>query len=63
MTADGCSRSPTTLVRNLGSLAVYTTATPDHSRLLTRVSPDAARDKGEMRLLLGWQGGVRQRTP
>jgi Tol biopolymer transport system component len=54
---------PTTLVRNLGSLAVYTTATPDHSRLLIRVSPDAAQDRGEMRLLFGWQDGVRPRTP
>ena len=54
---------PATLVRNLGSLAVYTIATPDHSRLLIRVSPDAAQDKGEMRLLFGWQGAVRQRTP
>ena len=51
---------PTTLVRNLGSLAVYTIATPDHSRMLIRVSPDAAQDKGEMRLLFGWQDGVRQ---
>ena len=54
---------PTTLVRNLGSLAAYTTATPDHSRLLIRVSPDAAQDTGEMRLLFGWQDGVRQRNP
>ena len=54
---------PTTLVRNLGSLAAYTIATPDHSRLLIRVSPDAAQDKGEMRLLFGWQDGVRQRNP
>jgi Tol biopolymer transport system component len=54
---------PTTLVRNLGSLAQYTTATPDHSRMLLRVSPDAAQDKGEMRLLFGWQDGVRQRNP
>jgi hypothetical protein len=54
---------PTTLVRNLRSLAVYTTATPDHSRMLIRVSPDAAQDKGEMRLLFGWQDGLRQRNP
>lgn len=53
---------PTTLVRNLGSLAVYTIATPDHSRMVIRVSPDAAQDKGEMRLLFGWQDGVRQRN-
>ena len=54
---------PATLVRNLGSLAAYTIATPDHSRMLIRVSPDAAQDKGEMRLLFGWQDGVRQRNP
>jgi Tol biopolymer transport system component len=54
---------PTTLVRNLGSLAVYTIATPDHSHMLIRVSPDVAEDKGEMRLLFGWQDGVRQRNP
>jgi Tol biopolymer transport system component len=63
-TAGGFSYGePTTLVRNLGSLAVYTTATPDHSRLLIRVSPDAAQDKGEMRLFFGWQDEVRQRIP
>jgi Tol biopolymer transport system component len=54
---------PTTLIRNLGTLAAYTTATPDHSRLLIRVSPDAAQDRGEIRLLFGWQDGVRQRNP
>jgi eukaryotic-like serine/threonine-protein kinase len=54
---------PTTLVRNLGSLAAYTIATPDHSRMLIRVSPEAARDKDEIRLLFGWQDGVRQRNP
>ena len=53
---------PTTLVRDVGSLAVYTIATPDHSRMLIRVSPDAAKDKGEIRLLFGWQDGVRQRN-
>jgi eukaryotic-like serine/threonine-protein kinase len=31
------------------------TATRDHSRILIRVSPDAAKDKGEMRLLFGWR--------
>jgi hypothetical protein len=50
---------PTTLVRNLSGLAAYTIATPDHSRMLLRVSSDAAQDKGEMRLLFGWQDGVR----
>jgi hypothetical protein len=37
---------PTTLVRILGCLAVYTTPMQDHSRLLIRVSPDAAQDRG-----------------
>jgi hypothetical protein len=50
---------PTTLVRDLGSLAAYTTATPDHSRMLIRVSPEAAEDKGEIRLLFGWQEALR----
>ena len=54
---------PTTLVRNLGSLAVHIIATPDHSRMLIRVSAEAAQDKGEMRLLFGWQESVRQRDP
>jgi Tol biopolymer transport system component len=54
---------PTTLVRDLGSLAVYTTAMPDHSRMLIRVSPDAAQDRGEVQLLFGWQDGVRQGNP
>jgi hypothetical protein len=63
-TAGGFSHGePTTLARNLGSLAAYTTAMPDHSRLLIRVSPDAAQDKGEVGLLFGWQDGVRQRHP
>ena len=52
----------TTLLRNLGSLAPYTIATPDHSRMLVRVIPDAAQDKGEMRLLFGWQDAG-QRNP
>jgi Tol biopolymer transport system component len=52
---------PTTLIRNLGSLAAYTVATPDHSHMLIRVSPEEGRDKGEMRLVFGWQEGVRQR--
>ena len=50
---------PTTLVRDLGSAAAYSTATRDHSHILIRVSPDAAKDKGEMRLLFGWQDALR----
>ena len=49
---------PTTLVRDLGSLAAYSTATRDHARILIRVSPDAAKDKGEIQLLFGWQDAL-----
>jgi len=54
-------RQPTILLRDVGSAAKYSTATRDHSRILIRVSPDAARDKGEIRLLFGWQDALRQR--
>jgi len=50
----------TTLVRDVGGVAAYSAATPDHSRILIRVSPDAAKDKGEIRLLFHWQDGLRQ---
>ncbi len=57
----GFSRGqPTTLVRDVGSVAAYSSATRDHSRILIRVSPDAAKDKGEIRLLFGWQESLRQ---
>jgi Tol biopolymer transport system component len=60
-TDGGFSRGqPTTLVRDVGSAAAYSTATRDHSKILIRVSPDAAKDKGEIRLLFGWQDGLRQ---
>jgi len=51
---------PTMLIRDVGSIASYSSATRDHSRILLRVSPDAAKDKGEIRLLVGWQDGLRQ---
>jgi len=50
---------PTTLVRDVGMMADYSTATRDHSRILIRVSPDAAKDKGEIRLLFAWQDALR----
>ena len=60
-TDGGFSRGqPTTLVHDVGSAAPYSSATRDHSRILIRVSPDAAKDKGEIRLLFGWQEGLRQ---
>jgi Tol biopolymer transport system component len=46
---------PATLVRDVGYTSANTVATSDHSRILVRVSPDAAKDKGEIRLLFGWQ--------
>ena len=45
---------PTILVRDVGSAARHSAPTPDHSRILIRVSPNAASDRGEMRLLFGW---------
>ncbi len=54
---------PTTLVRDVGAAAVYSSATRDHSRILIRVSPDAARDKGEIRLLFRWQDRLRGAVP
>lgn len=60
-TDGGFSRGqPTTLVHDVGSAAPYSSATRDHSRILIRVSPDAAKDKGEIRLLFGWQEGLRK---
>ena len=60
-TDGGFSRGqPTTLVRDVGGVAAYSAATSDHSRILIRVSPDAAKDKGEIRLLFGWQDALRQ---
>lgn len=46
--------APSRLIPNVGSDAAYARATPDHSRILIRVEPDAAKDKGEIRLLFGW---------
>jgi len=54
---------PAVLVRDAGFAARFSTATRDHSRILIRVSPDAARDKGEIRLLLGWADALRQGKP
>jgi hypothetical protein len=43
---------------NVGPLVVARRR--DHSQILIRVSPDAAKDKGEIRLLFGWQNALRQ---
>lgn len=60
-TADGTfsARPSTTLIREVGSDAQYARATPDHSRILLRVNPDAHKDKGEIRLLFGWAEQLR----
>jgi eukaryotic-like serine/threonine-protein kinase len=52
---------PTIIVRDVGSAAKYSSATRDHSRILIRVIPDSAKDKGEIRLVFGWQDALRQR--
>jgi Tol biopolymer transport system component len=54
---------PTVLVRDVGFAAPYSTATRDHSHILIRASPDAAKDKGEIRLLFGWTDAFRQGKP
>jgi Tol biopolymer transport system component len=62
-TRDGFSAGqPTVLVRDIGFAAPYSTATRDHARILIRVSPDAEKDKGEIRLMFSWQGALRQST-
>ena len=42
-------------MRDVGFAAPYSATTRDHSRILIRVNPDAAKDKGEIQLLFGWQ--------
>jgi hypothetical protein len=54
---------PTVLVRNVGIAAPFSTATRDHSKILIRVSPDTAKDKGEIRLLFNWADAWRQGKP
>jgi len=51
--------TPQVLVRNVGFDARFTRATRDHSRILVRLPKDAERDRGEIRLLFGWQKGLR----
>lgn len=45
---------PTIVVRDVGMQNVFSTATPDHSRIVIRVDPEAAKDRGEIRLLFNW---------
>jgi hypothetical protein len=52
---------PAILVRDVGYAARFSTAMRDHSRILIRVSPDAAKDKGEIRLLFNWAEEFKQK--
>src|SRR5688572_7888607 len=47
----------TRIARRSGKYAAHAVVvtTRHHSRILIRVSPDAAKDKNEIRLLFGWQ--------
>jgi Tol biopolymer transport system component len=47
--------APQVLIRNVGFDAQFARATRDHSRILIRTMKDADRDKGEIKLLFGWQ--------
>ena len=57
------SGKPTILIRDVGSAVRYSSATPDHSRILIRMSPEAANDKGEIRLLFNWADALKQARP
>ena len=54
------SGQPTILLRDLGNAARYSSASPDQSRIVIRVSPDATKDQGEIRLLFNWAEAIRQ---
>ena len=53
--------TPSIVLRNLGAGAIFTTASADHSRLVIRSNPDAANDRGEIRLLFDWASRSPQR--
>ena len=48
---------PTVLIRDLGVAAQFAAANADHSRIVVRLDPGMAQDKGEMQLLFGWARG------
>jgi|CXWL01.1.fsa_nt_gi serine/threonine protein kinase len=60
-TADGIFSAgvPQVLIRNVGINARAARASRDHSRILLRLAKDADKDRGEIRLLFGWQKGLR----
>jgi Tol biopolymer transport system component len=47
--------APQTLIRNVGFDVINARPTADHSRIVVRVPKDIEKDKGEIRLLFGWQ--------
>jgi Tol biopolymer transport system component len=55
--------APQVLIRDVGFDALFSVATRDHSRILVRVPKDAAKDRGEIRLLFGWTRNLRGREP
>ena len=52
-------RGSQVLVQNAGFDGRFARATRDHSRILVRQPKDADKDHGEIRLLFGWQEGLR----
>jgi Tol biopolymer transport system component len=46
--------TPTIVVRDVGIAAPFSAANRDHSKILVRIDPERAEDKGEIRLLFGW---------
>ncbi len=51
--------APKVLIRNVGINARAARASRDHSRILIRMAKDADKDRGEIRLIFGWQKGLR----
>jgi Tol biopolymer transport system component len=56
---DFSASTPQALIRNVGLNARFARATRDHSRILIRMAKDADKDRGEIRLIFGWQKGLR----
>ncbi len=55
--------TPTIVVRDVEANAPFSTATRDHSRIVIRANPDAAKDHGEIRLLFGWASRLKAARP
>jgi hypothetical protein len=54
---------PTVRVPDAGYQNRFAVASRDHSSILIRVNPEAAKDKGEIQLLFGWADALRQGKP